>query len=393
MRRLSIDKARRIALGAQGFADPLPTGRIDVRHFRRVIDRIGLLQLDSVNVVSRSHYLPVLARLGPYDRQALDAFTARSGEMFEYWGHVASLLPSKRHRLFRWRMSEMKPWDSIQRLAEDHPDYIEEVYRVVEESGPLRKADLDDGGERTGPWWGYARGKHALEWLFARGRITAYRDKNFHRVYDLPERVLPVEHLEAEAVSKEDAYRRLLVLAAQHHGIGTAKDLADYYRLDTPVALEAMNGLVGEGVLEEVEVEGWRGRVFLDPEARTSRRINGSALLSPFDPIVWERDRAERLFGFHYRIEIYVPEPLRVHGYYVLPYLLDGDLIARVDLKAHRKDNFLGVRSAFMEDHGDAAAVASALARDLRRMADWLGLGDVKVAAKGNLAGQLGREV
>jgi hypothetical protein len=341
--------------------------------------------------VSRSHYLPVFARLGSYDREALDEYTARSGELFEYWGHVASLLPSKRHRLFRWRMAEMKPWGKIQALATDDPDYIEDVYRIVAENGPLRKADLDDGGERTGPWWGYARGKHALEWLFARGRITAYRDRNFHRVYDLPERVIPTEHLEAEAVSKEDAYRELLVLAAQHHGVGTVKDLADYYRLNVPIARKVAAGLEREGALERVEIDGWRGPVFLDPGARTPRRVEGSALLSPFDPIVWERDRAERLFGFRYRIEIYVPEPQRAHGYYVLPYLFDGDLIARVDLKAHRNAGLLEVRSAFIEDDGDAGAIVPALAGDLEQMAAWLGLGDVKVANKGNLAGRLGR--
>jgi uncharacterized protein YcaQ len=330
-----------------------------------VIDRIGVLQLDSVNVLSRSHYLPVLARLGPYRHEALDAFTARSGEMFEYWGHVASLLPSRDHRLFRWRMEQEKPWRSVQRLERDHQGYIESVYRSVAEYGPLRTAEVEDAGSRTGPWWGYAPGKHALEWLFMKGRITAYRDRNFHRLYDLPERVLPDEHLDAPAPSFEDAYRELLVAATRHHGVGTVKDLADYYRLNANIARKVFAGLESDGRVERVEVDGWRGPVYAHPDARLARSIEGSALLSPFDSLVWERARTERLFGFHYRIEIYVPEPDRVHGYYVLPYLLDGELVGRVDLKAHRNDGVLEAKASFVEPGHDPLRVARRLARDL----------------------------
>lgn len=380
-----------MALAAQGFTDPKPAGRVDVRHFRRVMKRVGVLQLDSVNVVSRSHYLPVLARLGPYPRDALDRYTARSGELFEYWGHVASLLPSDQHRLFRWRMREMKPWRSIRTLAEEHPEYVEQVYRAVADRGPLRTRDLEDGGSRTGPWWGYARGKHALEWLFARGRITAYRDGNFHRLYDLPERVLPAHHLAAETVDRDTAHRELLLLAARHHGVGTAGDFADYYRLNVPASRAAVADLADAGELEEVEVEGWKGPVYRHPEARAPRRVTGSALLSPFDSLIWKRDRTERLFGFRYRIEIYVPEAKRVHGYYVLPYLFDGELVARVDLKAHRGDGFLEVRGAFIEPDADPAAVARFLGSDLESMAAWLELDDVRVARHGNLAGALRR--
>jgi uncharacterized protein YcaQ len=393
MRRLTADTARRIALAAQGFAEPRPSGRVDVRHFRRLMDRIGVLQLDSVNVLERSHYLPAFARLGAYDRQAFDRFTARSGELFEYWGHVASLLPSQQHRLFRWRMEEMGPWRSITELESEHPGFVEQVYATVAERGPLRTADLEDGGDRTGPWWGYARGKHALEWLFAKGRITAYRDKNFHRLYDLPERVVPAAHLAAEPADKDTAYRELLMLAAKHHGVGTAKDLTDYHRLAVPTARKAFAALVAAGDLEEVEVEGWGRPAYLYPGARRPRAVAGSALLSPFDSLVWQRDRAERLFGFHYRIEIYVPEPKRIHGYYVLPYLLDGELVGRVDLKAHRKDGYLEARSAFVEPGREAGRVAARLAADLHSMAGWLGFDEVKVASKGDLAAPLRKAV
>lgn len=386
MRTLSLDVARRVALGAQGFAEARPTGRIDVRHFRRVIDRIGVLQLDSVNVLARSHYLPVLARLGPYDTAALDRFTAGSGEMFEYWGHVASLIPSQRHRLFRWRMETMKPWGSVRKLAEEHPGYVEAVFQEVRDRGPLTVSDLEDGGARTGPWWGYARGKHALEWLFTRGRITAFRGPNFERRYDLPERVLPAKHLEADPVGEEEAHRELLLLAARHHGVATATDLADYYRLHKPTSRRILAGLASEGRLERVEVQGWAHDAFLDPSARRPRSVEGSALLSPFDSLVWERDRTERLFGFRYRIEIYVPADRRVHGYYVLPYLLDDALVARVDLKAHRADGRLELREAHLEDGADVQRVARRLAGDLVSMAGWLGMGDVTVSAQGRLA-------
>jgi uncharacterized protein YcaQ len=389
MKRLSADTARRIALAAQGFADPRPAGRVDVRHFRRVVRRIGLLQLDSVNVVSRSHYLPVLARLGPYDPAALDLFTSASGEMFEYWGHVASLLASRHHRLFRWRMDEMQPWPSVRKLAADHPDYIEEVYEAVAAHGPLRTAELEDPGNRTGPWWGYARGKHALEWLFARGRVTAYRDKNFHRLYDLPRRVVPPRHLDADTPPKDEALRTLLLLSARHHGVATARDLADYYRLHLPTVRPVIASLAARGELEEVAVERWKEPAYRHPEAGAPRRVAGSALLSPFDSLVWERDRTERLFGFRYRIEIYVPEPKRVHGYYVLPYLLDEHLVARLDLKAHRRASHLEVRAAYLEPGADGGRVARRLAADLETMAAWLGLSAVTVSRKGDLAVRL----
>jgi uncharacterized protein YcaQ len=345
-----------------------------------------VLQLDSVNVLSRSHYLPVYSRLGPYDRGALDRYTAGGGEIYEYWAHAASLLPAVRYPLFRWRMDGFEPWTRVRSLQSEHPGYIETVYNEIARHGPISVAQLSDPGARTGPWWGHGRGRIALDWLFASGRITAYRDHRFGRLYDLPERVIPAEYLNAPAASREEAYRELLLLAAAHHGIGTAKDLSDYYRLKVPLARPILAELVASGELITVDVPGWSQTAYLHPAAARPRQIRGAALLSPFDSLIWERDRTERLFGFHYRIEIYVPEPDRIYGYYMLPFLLDGDLVGRVDLKADRVAGRLWVRGSFVEGGCDPTPVGDALAFELREMADWLGLGDVAVAEHGNLA-------
>ena len=350
---------------------------------------VGVLQLDSVNVLSRSHYLPMFSRLGPYDRDALDRYTAGSGEIYEYWGHAASLLPADRYRLFRWRMDAFEPWGRTRSLEAEHPGYIETVYDEIALRGPITVAQLSDPGARTGPWWGHGQGRVALDWLFACGRITAYRDHRFGRVYDLPERVIRAEYLNAPAPTRVEAYRELLLLSAAHHGIGTAKDLADYYRLKVPLARPVLAELVASGELIAAEVPGWAQPAYLHPAARQPRKIRGVALLSPFDSLVWERDRTQRLFGFHYRIEIYVPEPDRIHGYYVLPFLLDGSLVGRVDLKADRAGGRLWARGSFVEDGYDAAVVGRALATELGAMAGWLDLRAVMVEDRGNLATQL----
>lgn len=232
-------------------------------------------------------------------------------------------------------------------------------------------------------------GKTALEWLFAKGQLTGYRNRNFGRVYDLPERVIPAEHFEAEPASKSEAMRELLLRSARHHGIGTAGDLADYYRLNRPAARGVLQELAAQGELESVEVEGWEHPAFKHPEAKLPRKAGGSALLSPFDPLVWERSRAERMFGFRYRIEIYVPQPKRVYGYYVLPFLLDGELVGRVDLKSDRKECALLVQGAYVESGRNAAQVASRLARELEGLSEWLGLERIRVGKRGNLAGAL----
>lgn len=389
---LRLDQARRIALAAQGFAAGRPQGSVGVRHFRAVLGRVGLVQLDSVNVLARAHYLPFFSRLGPYRREALDRWAWGSGELFEYWGHEASLIPIDRHPLFRHRMAGGWHWPGIERLGREHPGFVEQVLDEVHRRGPLRVGDLEDDHRPAGGWWEWGKAKLALEWLFLTGRLTVSHRTHFTRYYDLPERVHPAA-LEAPTPPDDAARAELLMLAAAHHGIGTAADLADYYRIRPATARPLLAALAAAGRLEEVEVEGWKGPVYRHPEARLPRRVEGAALLSPFDPLVWNRDRAERLFGFRYRIEIYVPEHKRTHGYYVLPFLLDGGLVARVDLKADRGTGALVVRGAYLEAGHDRARVAGALATELATMAGWLGLGEVRVEPRGDLAGTLGAAV
>jgi uncharacterized protein len=386
MRRISNDQARRFALGAQGFGEGRATGRVDVRHFRKVVDRVGLIQLDSVNVFSRTHYMPFFSRIGPYDVEALDEWLWQSGEMFEYWGHEASVIPTAHHRLFRWRMDQNFKWKRLADLEKDHPEYLESVYAQVAERGPIRTRDLEAPGEReSAEMWGWSNGKVALEALFLQGRVTASDRPNFMRMYDLPERVIPAEHLDGPQPGHDESLAELFMLAAGALGVGTADDIADYYRIRMPAARPVIRRLVESGDLVEVEVEGWGKPAYLHPEASLPRWKRGTALLSPFDNLIWYRDRVERIWDFHYRIEIYVPEPKRVFGYYVLPFLLDGDLVARVDLKTDRRTNALQVRGAFAEPDVDQKRVGKELRKELESVASWLDLDDVVVARNGNL--------
>lgn len=386
MRKLRIDQARRYALGAQGFVEGRAEGRIDVRHFRKVISRIGLIQLDSVNVFSRTHYMPFFSRIGPYDRDALDEWLWQSREMFEYWGHEASILPVDHYRLFRWRMAEGLKWKRMAEIEKDHPDYLTSVYQQVEESGPLRTRDLKAPGERDGTeMWGWSNGKVALEALFLKGLVTTAERHNFTRRYDLPERVIPEGALNASAPGHDGSLAELLMLSARSLGVGTADDIADYYRIKMPAARPVLRRLVEGGELQEVEVEGWDKPAYLHREASLPRRATGTALLSPFDNLIWYRPRVERLWDFHYRIEIYVPEEKRVHGYYVLPFLMDGDLVGRVDLKTDRRDNTLQVKGAFAEPDVNMTRVGRALRSELELVAGWMGLDEVVVARNGDL--------
>ncbi|HEU4917912.1 MAG TPA: crosslink repair DNA glycosylase YcaQ family protein [Acidimicrobiia bacterium] len=390
MRRLTIDQARRYALAAQGFAEARPDGRVDVRHFRRVVNRIGLVQLDSVNVFSRTHYMPFFARLGSYDRAALDAWLWESGEMFEYWGHEASLIPTQDHPLWRWRMNGTLNWQRLERMRQEHPEYLAEVLAQVKERGPLRTAELHDPGERDGTsMWGWSKGKVALEALFMSGKVSTAHRRNFVRMYDLSERVIPAEHFEAEDLDRDRAQSILLLRAARSMGVATAADMADYPRIRMPEARPLIERLAEAGELVEVEVEGWRRTAYLHPDAVLPREVNGRALLSPFDNLIWFRERVERMWDFIYRIEIYVPEPKRLHGYYVLPFLLDGDLVARVDLKTDRKAGALLVRGAFAEEGVDRMRVGPELRAELEHVAAWLGVSDVVVSRNGNLAAAL----
>lgn len=386
MIELSRAQARRIALAAQGFADPRPTGRIDRRHVRKVFDRVGLIQIDSVNVLVRSQELPLFARLGPHPRDLIPKLLA-TGELFEYWAHEASLLPIETLPWFRWQMDEGQiRWSGIRRMAEDHPDVVDRIHAEVADRGPIAPSDIDDREGKTGPWWGWDNTQRAFAVLFAQGKISARRRANFEREYDLLHRMLPAEHVEAPALTEDESRRAMVLRAARSLGVATIADLCDYFRLNVPTTRPVIGELVEEGLLVPVQVAGWKQPAFLDPDARRPRRVQARALLSPFDSLIWHRDRAERLFDFRYRIEIYVPAPKRVHGYYVLPFLLGDRLVARVDLKADRAAKLLRVRGAFAEDPIPSPEVAAELATELESMAGWLGLDGVSVDPHGDLA-------
>jgi uncharacterized protein YcaQ len=398
MQTLSLAQARRIALAAQGFADPRPSGPLTPRHLARVLDRIALLQIDSVNVVSRAHYLPLFSRLGAYPRALLDkAAWGRPRRLFEYWAHEASLLPLETQPLLRWRMARAQEgigvWGNVKPFAHERRGEADAILEHIRKEGPRAASDLDGPKEKSGGWWGWSDDKRAVEWLFWSGQITtATRRSSFERVYDLTERVLPRAIVETPTPPPRDAHRALLRIAARALGVATALDLRDYFRQSPGDAKPALDELVEEGALIPVRVEGWTQPAYLDPGARRPRRIEARALLAPFDPLIWERARTERLFGVRVRLEIYTPAARRTHGYYVLPLLLGDQIVARVDLKADRAAGVLRVLSAHAEPHA-APDAAEHLAAELRLMADWLELEGLAVTAKGDLAGSLARAV
>ena len=397
MRRLTVSapQARRIALAAQGFPRRTPA-RVDAGHVRRTVERLGLVQLDSVNVLARAHYVPLFARLGPYDRSLLDRVAYRDRRLFEYWAHEASLIPVEQQPLFRFKMAAAargELWSGIARFARERAGFIATVLDEVAEHGPLRAAELSEPGRKRGPWWGWADGKRALEYLFWTGQVAVADRRNFERVYDVPERVLPAAVLAAPSPSETDARRALLLVAARALGVATGRDLADYHRQRLGVVRPLVEDLVAEGELEAMTVDGWREPAYLHPAAARPRRMAARALVAPFDSLVWERARADRVFGFRYRIEIYVPAEKRVHGYYVLPFVLGDRLVARVDLKVDRAGGRLLVRSAFAEGDVDVRAVARALADELALLATWLEVDAIRVEDRGDLARSLRREV
>ena len=393
--RLPAATARRIALAAQGFAEPRPEGVVGSRQLRRLAERLAVIQIDSVNVVSRAHYLPAFSRLGSYPRAALDDLTARRHAVFEYWAHEASFLPVRLQPHLRWRMAaaEEHAWNNMVALQRERPDFVAEVLARVRDDGPLKASDLDEPKpDRPGAMWNWHAGKLALEWLFFAGAITAtHRTTSFEKVYDLTERVLPAEVLQIPTPDPADAVRELVRTAARALGVATERDLRDYFRLRPEATRAAIAELADAGELRPVEVAGWGAPAWLDPEARRPRWIRARALLSPFDSLIWERPRVERIFDFRYRIEIYTPAAKRVHGYYVLPFLLGDRLVARVDLKADRKAGVLRVQAAYGEEGIERALVAAALGDELRLMADWLELDDVAVVDRGDLAADLRR--
>ncbi len=386
---LSADQARRVALGAQGFAEPSPTGTVDRRHGRKVLDRVGLIQIDSVNVLVRSQELPLFARLGGHRRDLIPSMT-KGGDLFEYWAHEASHVPVDLQPLLRWRMDDAREgrgtWKGVAAIRHEEPGLVRSVLDQIRERGPLTTSMVEGGGKRGDDMWAWSPGKRALEYLFWSGDLTARRGTNFERWYDLPERALPARVVEAPTPSVADAKKELLVIGARSHGVGTARDLADYFRLNIPESRPLLDELVEEGRLLPAEVRGWKDKAYLHPGARRPNNPKGRALLSPFDSLVWERSRTERIWGFRYRIEIYVPKPKRVHGYYVLPFLLDGRLVARVDLKSDRQAGVLRVQGAFAEDGVEGVLVAEELAGELTSLAAFLGLGGVEVMPNGDLS-------
>jgi uncharacterized protein YcaQ len=381
--RVSLAQARRIALAAQGFGRERPS-RPGPLHLRRTVARLGLHQIDSVNVLARAHYLPAFSRLGPYDRGLIDRDAwgpGRERRLFEYWAHEASLLPLDMHPLLRWRMASAERgeigWGSLKAYAGERRAEADSVLERIRGEGPLAASDFEEGKGRRG-WWEWGDTKRALEWLFWAGLITtATRRRSFERVYDLTERVIPASVLALPTPSEADSKRALIAKAAEALGIATEIELRDYFRLKPDSARRAVAELVEEGVLIHAQVEGSPRPAYLHRDARRPRRIRGQALLAPFDPLVWERGRTERLFGFRYRIEIYTPAEKRVHGYYVLPFLLDETLAARVDLKADRQRSRLLVQRVTLEP-GAPAETGERLAAELDLMAGWLGLEQVE---------------
>ncbi|MFB6395376.1 winged helix-turn-helix domain-containing protein [Polymorphospora lycopeni] len=392
---LSLAQARRITLAAQGFADPVPGGTPDLRHLRRVLGRVGLLQMDSVNVLQRAHYLPLYSRLGPYPTALLDrAAYQRPRELFEYWGHEASLIPVALQPALRFRMAaaRVESWGGMRRIAAEQPDLVRWVLDEVRANGPLTAGDIEhDTPKAKDNWgWNWSAVKRALEFLFWAGEVTAAsRNTAFARLYDVPERVLPKAVLDTPTPAPADAYRELVAVAARALGVAAEPELRDYFRLPVDAARTAVAELVEAGVLTPVQVAGWRRPAYLHAQARLPRWIRANTLVSPFDPLIWERARTERLFGFNYRIEIYVPAPQRVYGYYVLPFLQGDRFTARVDLKADRRAGVLRVPAAWVEPGADVAGTALALADELRRLAGWLGLSDVAPPVAGDLRGPL----
>ncbi len=399
---LTAAAARRIALAAQAFDRPRPGRPPSVNQIANLIGRLGVLQLDSVNVFLRAHYMPVFSRLGPYDRERLDRIAGHGTgrldrRLFEYWAHEASLIPLERQPLLRWRMADVdrEAWGSISRIAREQPELVAETLALVAQQGPIRARDTGAvrPPPRPGHMWNWHEGKVALEHLFFTGRVAAARRVNFERLYDTTERVVPAEILDLPTPAPEDAQRELVRVAARALGVATEPDLGDYHRLPRADSKARVAELVAGGELIPVEVKGWGAPAYLWPEARRPRKLRARALLSPFDSLIWFRQRTERLFGFHYRIEIYTPAAKRVHGYYVLPFLLGDALVARVDLKSDRQRGVLLVQGSFAEPDVDRAVVAAELADELWLVAKWLGLGGVSVAGRGDLSAELAAAV
>jgi uncharacterized protein YcaQ len=404
---LSLAEARRLAVASQGFGKRPTTPTLD--HVRRLASQIHAFQIDSVNVVTRAHYVPAFARLGPYRADIIDTLAYRRRELFEYWGHAACLLPLPVYPLVRYRMREDV---AREYMRSERGAPLARVYAEVAERGPVTAGELTDPGKRSGKWWGWGDGKLRLEFLYDSGLLAIAGRRNFERLYDLTERVIPRATLDTPAVPREEAMKQLICLGAEAYGVGTLRDIAEYFNTDgwrdrlpsgpwwerrhdkgraKPIAKRLVAELVEERRLLPVHVEGWSEHAYLAPNATIPKSVDARALVTPFDSLVWERDRIERLFGMKYRIEIYTPVEKRVYGYYVFPFLLGDTLVARCDLKADHERRVLMVRSAHLESRQRAPRVAPALGAELREMASWLELDRIEVGRRGNLAAPLRR--
>ncbi len=389
MNRLTVPQARRVALAAQGFTGRRPVACTPAA-LNRVTARLGLFQIDSVNVLVRAHYMPLFSRIGPYDVGLLDRASGRAPRrLFEYWAHEASLVRTDLQPALRFRMLDpLGAWGSMQRVIQEHPVLVERVLDEVARRGPLTAREIEhDVPRSTDQWgWNWSAVKRCLEWLFWTGQVTsARRNSAFERMYDLPERVLPPAVVATPTPDEQEAHRLLVEVSAQAHGVATQACLRDYFRLRPAPTRTAIADLVDAGTLLPVEVTGWSRPAYLHHRAVVPRLVRARSLLSPFDPLVFERSRVQALFGFRYRIEIYVPEHQRVHGYYVLPFLLGDALVARVDLKADRHRGVLVVKGAYAEPDAPRETAAELMA-ELREMARWLGCCDVEVQRRGDLA-------
>jgi uncharacterized protein YcaQ len=394
--QLSIKQARRLALTAQGFNGRQPPATFKASHVTQLIERLGVLQIDSVNALVRSHYLPLYSRLGNYPQKLLDQAAwsqGRQRKLFEYWGHEASLLPVELYPLMRWRMQRASRGEGIyqqlSRFGREQQPTIARVLQAVRDQGALGAGSLSTRQEKAGQWWDWSAEKHALEWLFAAGEVTVAGRRGFERLYDLPERVLPASIINRTELAEADAQRGLLLHAVKALGVGTEKDIRDYFRQDPAPAKAGLAELVEEGAIQAIQLQGWKQPAYALAEFKVPRKVTASALLSPFDSLIWERARTERLFDFHYRLEIYTPAHKRVYGYYVLPFLHQERIAARIDLRAERAAGRLAVHAVHEEEPGLDEEGMHALAANLRQLADWLGLPQVLINCKRASAARL----
>ena len=379
---LKIVEARSLALAAQGFDKPRTKSKSSTSDVVALFTKLGVVQIDSVNVLVRSQELPLFSRLGDHDRNAISKAT-ESQKIFEYWGHEAAHLPVELHPLFRWKMNaartgKVKHW-GLTSFYDDNKVFVKRMLKHVETNGAVTARELSTRTKKKGTWWDWDESKTALEYLFLTGQLMSRgRGADFARIYDTPERVLPKKVLNAPTPTEHDARKQLLVRSAIAQGVATASDLADYYRQKPAAVRPLIAELLEEGELREVAVDSWTEKAFVHRGSKLPKKLYATALLSPFDSLVWCRPRNERLFNFHYRIEIYTPKEKRKFGYYVLPFMMNGQMVGRVDLKADRANSKLLVHSVHTEKRVKRSSINDALNAELGLLANWLDLEHVK---------------